>query len=85
MSNRQNIMKFSYCYGCGVCAASCSKKIIKIRINKDGFYEPHIDNPEKCTMCGICLDVHFCNRWQLLTDEYLCLRFQSSRSIFTVR
>lgn len=57
MSNRQNIMKFSYCYGCGVCAASCSKKIIKIRINKDGFYEPHIDNPEKCTMCGICLDV----------------------------
>lgn len=33
------------------------KKIINIRLNKDGFYVPYIDEPEKCTECGICLDV----------------------------
>lgn len=39
-----------------VCA-SCGKKIISIRLDKDGFYSPYIDDPEKCTGCGICLDV----------------------------
>ena len=52
-----NITQIHDCYGCGVCAASCSKKIIKIRLNKNGFYQPYIDEPEKCSECGICLDV----------------------------
>lgn len=57
MLAKQNILKFSYCYGCGVCAASCGKNIIKIKLDENGFYSPYIDELEKCTECGICLDV----------------------------
>lgn len=44
-----NVLSIHNCYGCGVCAASCSKKIIKIRLNRDGFYEPYIEHLEKCS------------------------------------
>lgn len=66
-----NISLISNCYGCGVCAASCGKKIIKIRLNKDGFYAPFIDEPDKCIDCGICLDVCAFNHKErtLKTDE----------------
>ena len=53
----KNVSSIHNCYGCGVCAASCGKRIINIRLNEDGFYTPYIDNPDKCTLCGICLDV----------------------------
>ena len=53
----KNISYIQNCFGCGVCAASCGKKIISIELNRDGFYEPRINDPEKCTNCGICLDV----------------------------
>ena len=52
-----NISNITNCYGCGVCATVCGKKIIKIRLNKDGFYEPYIDEQDKCSDCGLCLDV----------------------------
>lgn len=52
-----NVTLFKNCFGCGVCAASCGKKIIKIRLNEDGFYAPFIDEPEKCVECGVCFDV----------------------------
>lgn len=52
-----NISDISSCYGCGVCAASCGKKIIKIHLDKDGFYVPYIENENACIECGICLDV----------------------------
>ena len=55
MNNNVSIIR--NCYGCGVCAASCGKKIISIELNSDGFYEPRIIEPTKCTDCGICLDV----------------------------
>ena len=54
---KNNILKYEYCYGCGVCSASCPKKIISIRLDKNGFYKPFIDNVEYCIDCGICLDV----------------------------
>ena len=54
---KHNVSKIKNCYGCGVCSASCGKKIISIELNQDGFYEPHISNDAKCTDCGICLDV----------------------------
>ena len=60
-----NIINVKDCYGCGVCAASCGRKIIKIRLNEDGFYVPYIDEQEKCTGCGICWDVCAFNHEEL--------------------
>lgn len=54
---KNNISQITNCYGCGVCAKSCGKKIIEIRLNSDGFYEPFITEDSKCNECGICLDV----------------------------
>ena len=67
----KNVSIIKHCYGCGVCATSCSKKIIKIRLNEDGFYAPYIDEFEKCNECGICLDVCAFNHKErsLKTDE----------------
>ncbi len=53
----KNVSSFSYCYGCGVCAASCPKKIISIELNRDGFYTPCIKEETSCINCGVCLDV----------------------------
>jgi NAD-dependent dihydropyrimidine dehydrogenase PreA subunit len=52
-----NISDIKDCYGCGVCALACGKKIIDIRLIEDGFYEPYITNPESCSNCGLCVDV----------------------------
>lgn len=52
-----NISSIHDCYGCGVCAVACPSKIISIKINRDGFYEPTIDAEDKCSSCGLCLDV----------------------------
>ena len=52
-----NISHIKDCYGCGVCAKACAKKIISISLNKDGFYEPSITNPSACNDCGLCVDV----------------------------
>lgn len=45
------------CYGCGVCASSCPKKIISITTNRDGFFVPNIQDFNNCIGCGVCLDV----------------------------
>ena len=47
-----NISNIKNCYGCGVCAKVCSKEIIKIALNDEGFYEPRITDGAKCTDCG---------------------------------
>lgn len=52
-----NISHIHNCFGCGVCSIACGQKIIDIRLNEDGFYEPFITQPEKCTQCGLCHDV----------------------------
>lgn len=52
-----NISEIKNCYGCGTCAAACGKHIISINLNKEGFYEPHIEDIDKCVNCGLCVDV----------------------------
>lgn len=52
-----NILNVRNCYGCGLCAVTCSHDIIEIELNADGFYEPVIENISKCTGCGLCIDV----------------------------
>lgn len=52
-----NVSHIHNCFGCGVCALACGKRIIDISLNEDGFYEPCISEPAKCTDCGFCLDV----------------------------
>lgn len=52
-----NISNISNCYGCGVCTKACSKKIINLHINEDGFYKPVISDIDNCVDCGLCADV----------------------------
>lgn len=54
---RKSIIGIKDCYGCGVCALACSRKIISIELNGKGFYEPRITDEKLCTNCGICYDV----------------------------
>lgn len=57
-----NISGIHNCYGCGVCAMSCAKKIIELKLNEEGFYEPYITDESKCTDCGLCREVcAFCH------------------------
>ena len=53
----RNVSAISDCYGCGVCAIACPKHIISIKLNTEGFYQPCIDELDKCIDCGICVDV----------------------------
>lgn len=52
-----NVSQIHDCFGCGVCAIACGRKIIDIQLNADGFYEPYITEHEKCTDCGLCVEV----------------------------
>ena len=48
----KNISQVYDCYGCGVCATVCAKKIIEITLNKDVFYEPKITDLDIFTNFG---------------------------------
>ena len=39
---QNNIMNLNHdlCTGCGMCGAVCPQKSIKVEINKEGFYQP---------------------------------------------
>lgn len=64
-----NISNIHSCYGCGVCALACGKKIIDIRLNADGFYEPCLTDASKCVDCGLCREVcSYCHEETALHD-----------------
>ena len=52
-----NISNIHDCFGCGVCATVCAHRIIEIKLNEAGFYEPVMTDDGKCTDCGLCVDV----------------------------
>jgi len=64
-----NISGTKNCYGCGVCTLACPKKIIHLKQNKNGFYEPYIDNPSQCINCGFCLDVCSFKHTEIAADQ----------------
>lgn len=51
---KNSVAHIEHCYGCGICAASCPQRIIEMRLDKRGFYAPHITDEKKCTDCGLC-------------------------------
>lgn len=57
MPNRPSIKGTHHCYGCGVCTITCPTKVIEIRQDRDGFYEPNIFDEDHCIHCGLCMDV----------------------------
>ncbi|MBO5887115.1 MAG: Coenzyme F420 hydrogenase/dehydrogenase, beta subunit C-terminal domain [Bacteroidaceae bacterium] len=52
----KNVSDIKDCFGCGVCAIVCPKKIIDIKLNKEGFYAPVVDG-QNCIECGQCVAV----------------------------
>lgn len=52
-----NVSSIHDCFGCGVCSKACSRHLIEIKLNKNGFYEPYIAESDKCSDCGLCIDV----------------------------
>ena len=67
---RMNVSSMKDCFGCGVCALSCSRKAIKIELNDAGFYEPVVDS-KKCNDCGICLSVCSYNANDIALKNYV--------------
>lgn len=47
------------CKGCGLCAASCPKKILRAsgRINDKGYNVFECEDQTKCIACGFCYTV----------------------------
>lgn len=45
------------CTGCGACANSCSKRILSMEMDQEGFYYPDIQDESLCIECGKCVSV----------------------------
>lgn len=65
---KKNITQLRDCYGCGVCVKACPVKIISLVENKEGFYSPFIEEPDKCIECGMCLKICASNHKEIAGD-----------------
>lgn len=54
--NITNSSSFHSCTSCGVCATVCNRRAITIKLGKEGFYRPVIDE-SLCNDCGLCTSV----------------------------
>lgn len=64
-----NVASNSECFGCGVCAISCPRKLIHMELNTEGFYTPRIKAKHLCNGCGICSSVcAYLDKPKLLTS-----------------
>lgn len=52
-----NISNIHNCFGCGLCATVCTRKLIEIQLNENGFYEPVFVGADSCIDCGLCVEV----------------------------
>jgi len=45
-----------YCKGCGLCVATCPKKIIKfsVKINAKGYNYAEVEDQASCIACKLC-------------------------------
>lgn len=59
--NILDITAIRNCTSCQVCAAACPEEAIVIKLNRNGFYRPYIDEG-KCIDCSICTRV--CYKFQ---------------------
>lgn len=80
-----NISHIRNCYGCGVCAISCPKKIIEISLNSYGFYEPHIVEERTCIDCGLCMDVCSFSNDGLSSDFSIIKSYAAWSNDFKIR
>lgn len=51
------IINYERCKGCGMCAAACPKKILKInkdRLNLKGYNPMDIIDRDACISCAMC-------------------------------
>ena len=57
MATSRAFLKAERCKGCGLCVASCPKKVLTVgsRLNTKGYCPPEIADNDQCTGCGFCV------------------------------
>ncbi len=53
----RNILEYhDKCTGCGLCSFACSKKVIHMDYDSNGFLKPFIRDDKMCNSCKVCIN-----------------------------